>query len=66
MEPRKFMPDHVFVVFDTASEVMFGAFHSEAQARGVASMYDDLFVKVYRVPMMTAIGTYDWEEGKND
>lgn len=62
MEPRKFVPDHVFVVFDTSSEVALGAFHSEIQARGVASMYDDLFVKVCKVPMMTAIGTYDWED----
>lgn len=66
MEPRKFRPDHVFVVFDTASETMIGAFHSEVQAKGVADLHDELFVKVYAVPMLTAIGTYDWEGGEDD
>lgn len=66
MKPRKFTPETVYVVYDSSSDVVIGGFHSEEQADGVSKLHDSSWTKVYEVPMLSAIGTYDWEDGEND
>lgn len=62
MKPRRFTPETVYVVFDSSNDVAIGGFHSEEQADGVAKLHDSNWTKVYEVPMLSAIGTYDWED----
>lgn len=62
MKPRRFTPETVYVVYDSSNDVMIGGFHSEEQADGVAKLHDSSWTKVYEVPMLSAIGTYDWED----
>lgn len=62
MKPRRFTPETVYVVFDSSNDVAIGGFHSEEQADGVAKLHDSSWTKVYEVPMLSVIGTYDWED----
>lgn len=66
MKPRRFTPETVYVVFDSSNDVAIGGFHSEEQAEGVAKLHDSSWTKVYEVPILSAIGTYDWEDGEDD
>lgn len=66
MKPRRFTPETVYVVFDSSNDVAIGGFHSEEQAEGVTKLHDSSWTKVYKVPMLSAIGTYDWEDGEDD
>ena len=66
MDKRTFTPDTVFVVYDSSSDVMIGAFHSEEQADGIAKLHGSSWTRVYEVPMLSAIGTYDWEDGADE